>query len=263
MNQKINFTEVGNKNNLTPTDSGNGSNPLLVTAFLSDINQRKDTNINVYIKNGSKLLKTPINKILYIDSALYDRFDTKSYPKTTIIPIEKNDIYLYQYQDKIKHMDTITRNKSKDTYEYMFLMCNKTEFIRAAIKKTKKKYDQYIWVDFGIRHIFENDREFYESFLSFKNKYKKVRIGSIWNLKNHYNFIYTQVAWYFAGGVFGGPPDKLIKFADKTKKECLIVIESFEKILWEVNIWYMVYLKNKDLFLPYQCDHNVSLIKNY
>jgi hypothetical protein len=30
-----------------------------------------------------------------------------------------------------------------------------------------------------------------------------------------------------------------------------------------VNIWYLVYLENKELFQPYQCGHDRTIITNY
>lgn len=33
--------------------------------------------------------------------------------------------------------------------------------------------------------------------------------------------------------------------------------------MWEVNIWFLIYLENKDLFDYYSCDHNNTIIDNY
>ena len=33
--------------------------------------------------------------------------------------------------------------------------------------------------------------------------------------------------------------------------------------MWEVNIWYLVWKENKDIFDPYFSDHNQSVINNY
>jgi len=79
-----------------------------------------------------------------------------------------------------------------------------------------------------------------------------------------YNYnIFKNITWYFAGGVFGGNKDKLLIFADLMKRKCLQIISQEKTIIWEVNIWFLIYLENKDLFCPYQCDHNDTILKNY
>ena len=159
-----------------------------------------------------------------------------------------------------------TNTTEKDTIEYMFTMCNKTEWIRQAIGLNYFNTEQFVWVDFGIRHVFRCDDESYISILeSLTNKnYENVRIGNIWNLHQQYLFnIYKDITWYFAGGVFGGNKDKLLIFADLMKEKCLQILSQKKTIMWEVNIWYLIYLENNELFYPYHCDHNDTILKNY
>jgi hypothetical protein len=75
--------------------------------------------------------------------------------------------------------------------------------------------------------------------------------------------LYKQISWYFAGSLFGGSTDKLIEFADIMKKKCLEIIKERNSFIWEVNIWYLIYLEYPNLFDIYQCDHNVSMLANY
>jgi hypothetical protein len=75
--------------------------------------------------------------------------------------------------------------------------------------------------------------------------------------------IYKKIVWYFAGSLFGGCSIELIDFADKMKEKCINIIMNKKTIMWEVNIWYLVYLENKTLFENYICNHNSSIIKNY
>lgn len=145
-------------------------------------------------------------------------------------------------------------------------MCNKTEWIKEAIELDLYKSDQFVWVDFGIRHVFNcNDDEFRSKIERLCNKlYDKVRIASIWDLNvQSSKDCYTMIMWYFAGGVFGGSKDKLLLFADLMKKMCLNIIESKGTLMWEVNVWYLIYQENIGLFDIYYCDHNNSIIDNY
>ena len=115
------------------------------------------------------------------------------------------------------------------------------------------------------------DNEFRKHIVNLKNNvYNKVRIGSIWQstpqLEEYYitqENIYNQISWIFAGSVFGGDVKSLLHFDKLSREKCLQFIKEKGKLMWEVNIWYMVYLENKELFSLYGCDHNLSLITNY
>ncbi len=237
---------------------------IIVSSFLTEINNRNDRNTQNYIDLGIKLLETPFKKMIFLDKIIWDHIDRKKYSNTEFIKIDKKDLFLYKYKDKLTNFVATDNNNNKNTIEYMFLICNKTEFIRRAIKHYNNKNNQYIWVDFGIRHIFKTDQQFKSSIKKLFNRYDQIRIGSIWNLQHHYNVNpYKNIMWYFAGGIFGGNQDKLLIFADLVKTECLRVVTDLKLIMWEVNIWYMVYIKNVKLFSTYECDHNMTLIDNY
>ena len=47
------------------------------------------------------------------------------------------------------------------------------------------------------------------------------------------------------------------------KNETLEFIENNNYLLWEVNLWYILYLKEPELFSPYNCDHNNTIVNNY
>jgi len=248
---------------------------ILVTAFVAGANQRNDRVIDDYMNYGKKLLENPINKIVFFDDSLIGLLP--NYPNTIIIPIKKEDMYLYEYKDEITNFALNTQTPEKDSLEYMFLMCNKTEFIRKAIELNPFHSDpfqtnQFVWVDFGINHIFKNDDATFNAVIgALENKsYDNVRIGSIWSPDMHTimtrNFrtdIYKDIAWYFAGGVFGGDSKSLIKFADLTKQQCIKIIAERKTLMWEVNVWFLLYLENPELFSLYNCDHNSTLIGNY
>jgi hypothetical protein len=63
--------------------------------------------------------------------------------------------------------------------------------------------------------------------------------------------------------VFGGPTNKLIKFADLMKSKCVEIIYERKTLMWEVNVWYLVYLENPELFDSYFCNHDITIISNY
>jgi hypothetical protein len=145
-------------------------------------------------------------------------------------------------------------------------MCSKTEWITKAIELNYFNSTNFIWIDFGIKHIFNcDDNDFIKKIENINKKiYTKIRIGSIWKLDiQYYGDIYKDIRWYFAGGVFGGDIKSLIQFTDLMKEKCIYIMKTKNTIMWEVNIWYLIYKEIPDLFDYYTCDHNSSLIENY
>jgi hypothetical protein len=246
----------------------------IVSAFILNINNNR--NVNDYIKHGLKMILSPIHKILFIDERIIVELQylipDKYKEYLHIIPTEFEDCYLSEYIPQITNFNVIG-NPKKDTLYYMIVMNNKLDFVKKAIEINVFNSTQFIWVDFGIAHINKGleDNEFSQTIVNLKNNvYNKVRIGSIWKstqqIEKQYIIqenIYTQVAWIFAGGVFGGDIESLLEFEKVSRETCLQVIKEKRSLMWEVNIWYMDYLKNKDLFSLYNCGHNMSLLCNY
>jgi hypothetical protein len=238
----------------------------LVSSFVVNVNQYRPT--EKYLQNGKLLLKANIPKIIFIDETIFDEFKDFINENTKIIPFDKKNWYFNEYKEQITDLDINTTHTDKDTLEYFFTMCNKTEWIKSAIELNLFNTEHFIWVDFGIRHIFkyENDETFIQKIERLNEPvYEKVRAGSIWdtNLYYYHADIYKDINWYFAGGVFGGHQKFLLDFVEKTKEMCIRVIKEKNKLMWEVNIWYLVYLENSYLFDFYKCDHNPSLVDNY
>jgi|TARA_Y100000992_G_C21274369_1_gene499026 hypothetical protein len=230
--------------------------PILVTAFL--YNKEHYQNINFYKQYGVQLLEIKQNKVVFMDKSLIDIFLPYENEYTKILPTTETDMYLYPYLNTLDHK--IEGNINKDSNFFFSVMCNKTEWLRQAIKLQLYEGEQYIWIDFGIFKIFNQDIQL----SNLQNCYNKVRIGHIWDLELIYSVdIKRKIAWYFAGGLFGGNKNKLIEFADIMKETTLNFIKENNYLVWEVNLWYILYKDHKELFEPYPCDHNNSMVNNY
>ena len=230
--------------------------PILVTAFL--YNKEHYQNINFYKQYGVQLLEIKQNKVVFMDKSLIDIFLPYENEYTKILPTTETDMYLYPYLNTLDHK--IEGNINKDSNFFFSVMCNKTEWLRQAIKLQLYEGEQYIWIDFGIFKIFNQDIQL----SNLQNCYNKVRIGHIWDLELIYSVdIKRKIAWYFAGGLFGGNKNKLIEFADIMKETTLNFIKENNYLVWEVNLWYILYNDHKELFEPYLCDHNNSMVNNY
>ena len=240
----------------------------IVSGFISNVNNRTDVNIEKYFQLGMLLLKAKIPKIIFADETMYEKIKIFDNEYTKIILINKTDYELYQYMNPevLTNFHLNSDNDAKNTIEYMFTMCNKTEWIKQAIELNYFNTEQFVWIDLGIKHVFKCDEDRYVNILESLNekKYENVRIGSIWNLDMMYAAnIYKDITWYFAGGVFGGNKEKLLIFSKLMKEKCLQIINEQKTLMWEVNIWFLIYLENKKLFEPYYCDHNDSILINY
>ena len=241
-------------------------NTTIVSSLYMGVNKYRS--IEDYINYGRKLLSQQVNKIIYIEREVYDMYyaDDQWEANTTFRYITAADVYLNAYDEYVTEFDIITNHPEKDTKEYMYLMCNKTEWVKEAILLNYFKTENFIWVDFGIRHVFSGtDEAFIEKINALNSKmYSGVRIGAIWNLNSRFNIdVYKDIAWYFAGGVFGGNANSLIKFSELMKDKCIDIMTNKNTIMWEVNIWYLIYTENQDIFDVYYCNHDNSIITNY
>jgi len=264
----------------------------IVSAFISNINSRKEIDINKYYQNGKLLLKSSVPKIIFLDEVMLNLVG-EDYDKlnTILIKINREDSYLYNYKDLLSKFK-LNADKNKDTIDYIFTMCNKTEWMKTAILLNKFNTDNFIWIDFGIRYIFKcSDDEFVEKVNNLHNKiYNKIRIGKIWNIDEIYRYsedeftlkdpillqkynyplepgyiynIYNTITWAFAGGIIGGHKDKILLMADKMKNKCIEIIQTKNTLMWETNIWHLIYIDNKELFDTYYCNHDNTLLDNY
>jgi hypothetical protein len=236
----------------------------IVSAFLSNINSNR--NIVNYIDYGKKLCNININKVIFIEEHIFNTyFINEKYPLTTFIFTNKEQLYLYKYTENYltNFNKLFSDNPSKDTIEYMYVQCSKTEWIKTVIEQNPYNTDQFVWMDFGIYHIMNNDEELFILIINDLNNksYKNIRIAS----SSCYNIetIYTHIQWFFLGGIFGGNKDKLIQFADLMKEKCIDIITNGKTIIWEVNIWFLIFLENHELFDRYIADHNASMLMWY
>jgi len=241
----------------------------IVSSFINTLHpERRDKSIETYFQLGILLLKSNIQKIIFVDEIMYEKIKEYENDNTKIILVDKKKYYLYSYlnTEYLQNFCLNTDNPTKDTVEYMFTICLKTEWMREAIDTNYFNSEQFVWVDFGIRHVFNCDDTCFTNTLETLTQkvHDKIRIASIWNLEYITNKnIYQEILWYFAGGVFGGNKEKILVFADLMREKCLQIIHEKHTLMWEVNIWYLIYLENKELFDCYYCDHNNTIITNY
>ena len=96
------------------------------------------------------------------------------------------------------------------------------------------------------------------------NKNSKIRIAAFPNNINNYFDLTKNVCWFFLGGIFGGFEEELLLFSDLMRETSIQFIKNHKSFIWEVNLWYLIYLQNKELFDCYYCkNHDIQMIQNY
>lgn len=250
-------------------DAARTNSTTIVSAFVGGINSREDRIIDHYIEYGKQLLSIDIPKIIFMDVHTYSTYFEESattYPYTTFIPIMESDMYLFQYKDRTEKFDIITKNPKKDTIEYIFVQCMKTEWVRQAIEKNPYGSSQFIWIDFGIYHFIRDASILKEGIYHMSRcSYDKVRIpcGKPPNFPYFSKNLYHHIVWLFLGSVFGGGKESLLKFADLVKTRCIEILEEKHHLMWEINIWFLVFFENIHLFDRYICSHNPKMLFDY
>ena len=266
---------------------------IIVTGFVSNGNNRKDRDITHYIDWGKLLINNNMEsyyKVIFIERNIFNEFFIQDninyysfldyeyviYNKNIFVLFERENNYLYNYKHKITDFYLNSGNDEKNTIDYIFIQCHKTEWVKIAIqlveklKVMKDNNNEYMWIDFGIYSLFNNDINLFNDTLTNLherysiNSNNKVHIAScVPPHTNYYTEFYRNIAWYFAGSVFGGPANKLLEFTELMKTECINIIEEKHHLMWEVNVWFLIFAKHPDLFDLYKCNHNPTIISNY
>lgn len=234
----------------------------LVTAFIVS-NTRPDRSVSTYLALGRTLMDCKVPMVLFMDDAYMDQIEPMEH--VHMIPVNKDSLELNAYRNQITKFKVTTDNPRKDTLDYMCLICSKTEFMCKASQLNPFHTDHFVWVDFGIYHLFSDKERFTKAIQSLHYDGNQNRIGRIWEPNAFLNpdDIYHKIAWYFAGGVFGGKRSALLDFESHMKKKCIEIIQERNTLMWEVNVWRLIYLEHPELFSLYECNHQPSLLLNY
>jgi hypothetical protein len=294
---------------------------LIVSGLVGGINRRPDRDLNKYIELGRELIAVQIPIVLFVSSHLvpiisgrkredYEKDEkqfqhrkvggvmdgmVKTYTYVQIghvwfVYFEKTDLFLWPYRELGHKFAVATGNPSKDTLEYMFVQCQKSEWmsISASLLSDSLLPDSLlpdsllsdvqmrVWLDFGIFHMFcgssgdGRKRELFHSALHNMHKVgesepTKVVFARCWDPDKYYEGdIYRDINWSFAGSVFYAREDTVIhEFACKMREKCLQILRERNTLMWEVNVWLILYRENPSLFSFYLADHNENILPRF
>jgi hypothetical protein len=203
----------------------------------------------------------------------------------TFVFFETDDLFLWSSRAlAVRKFALNTGNPNKDTLEYMMVQCQKTEWMAIASsqlcenpsREVCKGMGEYIWIDFGAFHMFQGKIDVFQTELyKLRSRVNRnvqgqgqgnhhIRIARCWDPNHiHYGDIYRDVNWLFAGSVFGGSVVAIDKFAAKMREKCIQIMREKNTLMWEINIWVLIYRESPELFSLYPSDHSEILFRGY
>lgn len=189
------------------------------------------------------------------------------------------DLFLWSYREMAHKFKLNTGNPTKDTLEYMMVQCQKSEWMAIASQlfhSTRGCGEENVWIDFGVFHMFQGKIDVFQTEL-YKMRARIHRrllqpglsrggmtFARCWD-PNHvyYGDIYKDVNWLFAGSVFGGCSTRIQQFALRVREKCLQVLREKNTLMWEINIWVLIYHEHPELFAFYPSDHSEIIFRGY
>jgi len=215
-----------------------------VTAFFQNINNRKDRSTQNYIDYAKDFLETDLQKIVFVEHQILPELSKICGKNTCLIPTSKYYLSTFRYT-KGKHLLCQIQDTEKATIDYCKVISAKTFMVKEGIEMNPFQTEKFIWVDFGLRHVFHNKEQYVNSLhKEFQFRPGKVKISGIWKLKQAIQANpFTDINWFFAGGVFGGYSQDLLDFANMCDKQFKSNADE-GKITLEVNMWFQIYLEN-------------------
>ena len=191
------------------------------------------------------------------------------------------DLFLWSHRKMAHRFKLNTGNPGKDTLEYMMVQCQKSEWMAIASQlyqttRGNESKIEYVWIDFGAFHMFQGKIDIFQSelykmrarvnrrILQSEVNVSRVHFARCWD-PNHvyYGDIYKDVNWLFAGSVFGGGSLAINQFALRVREKCFQVLRENNTLMWEINIWVLIYRESPELFSLYPSDHSEILFRGY
>ena len=204
----------------------------------------------------------------------------------TVVFFEKTDLFLWPYQSMASRFSLNTGNPGKDTLGYMMVQCQKTEWVSIAsglvggigrrggmggIGRRGGRGETYVWLDFGIFHMFHGKIDVFQTEMyRLRGRIKrkgvdgKITAARCWDpARMAVGDIYKDVCWLFAGSVFGGREDAIQRFARLMREKCFCLLREKNSLMWEINVWALIYREVPELFALYPSDHSEIIVRGW
>jgi len=237
---------------------------ILVSAYMSDVFNVPGLDALQYFKYAEPLLMLPKKKIIFIDSTIFSKvYNTPKHPSTILIPFDKKKLEVWWPETTDVTLPRV-RSEKKDTFKYL--------------RVTMGEDNQYAWIDFGYFKLLNGNTNLYKtdimkaiskSYDTIRTPGHPIQLSNLkipstkkealqWFKNNGYLDFPQGNPFYFLGGIIGGKGSTIIKLATQVE-EWKNELMNINFATWEVVIWWYVYLKNPDLFIPYKSQFHTIL----
>lgn len=186
---------------------------------------------------------------------------------------EKTDLFLWPFRSLAHRFYVNTNNPKKDTLEYMMVQCQKLEWVNIAISLRPSITTEYVWIDFGAFHMFDGKIDVFQlelykmrsRIMASSSADNRVKFAHCWSPERPFplHLIYTDINWTFAGSVFGGKRNSILKLATIMREKCFQILREKNSIMWEINVWVLIYQEHRELFTLYPSDHTEIIFQGY
>ena len=178
--------------------------------------------IQDYLKNFDNMLRLRIDMVVFIEAEnrqfVESIRNTMTMCKTTIVEIKFEELYMYKYLNKIKTIQSGTKNHPNPVAPeicqplYNVVTCSKMDMVYQATKLVDAEY--FIWMDAGYTHstmdlstLNYNPTQLFEC----KDKLNVIALRSLHDANDDPHVFFQQYIDVLIGGFFGGYRDTIEK----------------------------------------------------
>jgi hypothetical protein len=248
----------------------------IVTAFYNiremeenHVSNRKVEDFLELAKNF--ILQLPYPLVIYIDTSsgadsIYEFIQqNRPYPEKTLIVRESfKDTYFYKDIERIAELQKTypiyNAILQHETPNYIVLNNNKFWWLEQTISKNPFSSERFLWMDFSINHVAKNPETIHTWFSSIPKKIKQMCINPLVET-NDYKEIFHIIHHHYAGGLFSGNAEYLLKYSDAFKKTTQKI---YDEQWYQIDeaVMTIVHNENPEWFDDFYGDYN-GIIMNY
>ena len=228
-----------------------------------------------YLREGRKLLESGVPLVLFAErSCVPELFrEHAPPPHVDVVPFEFADLWARSWMEGRSGLRLpAIRSVKKDTFAYMAVQHQKTDWIRQASLRNPFKTDSFAWIDFGFAWMMDSEVSALHAELRRISQYSipssriiapgLVHPASLLAL-HHILYLVEYPYFSFLGTFLAVGAQAALRFDDLHKQVARELFSRSGVITWEVVAWIALYAEAPELFEHYVADHDDSLLKNF
>lgn len=156
---------------------------------------------------------------------------------------------------------SIADNPAKNTLDYHCVQHQKFMWLQTAASLDKENpAGVYVWIDYGILHVFGVTVAVIKKFLDRVDSFGTIVLPGCWSKSRDINSSFP--CWRFCGGIMVVPRVLVVPFTRLAMGITMRQISETKNVEWEVNTLARVELLDQLPISWYQADHNASMFEN-